>query len=462
MCPMKKILAVDDRVNSLKVLAAILTDEGYEVLQATGGRQALQIYTRCADIDVVLCDLKMPQMDGLEVYRQMNAIRSAPPFVIMTAYGTVKSAVEALKKGVTYYLIKPLDYEELGIVLIKAIRERELTRELTSLKRQVDGDKTFHSIIGETRQMRDIFDMVRTVGATDASVLIYGETGTGKELLARALHHESRRHNQQMVCINSAALTESLLEAELFGYMKGAFTGAAADQKGRLEAAHHSTLFLDEIGHMSLRLQTKLLRFLQEMTFEPVGGAVSRRVDVRIIAATNLDLAREIQNGRFLQDLLYRIEVISIHVPPLRERREDIYLLVQHFIDRYSRQYHKAVEGIEPEAMAALVSYHWPGNVRELENYIARGVILSKASILSVGDLPPVVTPDDVPVAAVEHKPAIFTLPEKGYKLRDMERDLIQTTLTQCKGNKALAARRLGISRKTLYEKLARYAHFSP
>lgn len=458
---MKKILAVDDRVNSLKVLAAILTDEGYEVLQAAGGRQAMKIYARCTDVDVVLCDLKMPQMDGLEVYRRMNAIRSAPPFVIMTAYGTVKSAVEALKKGVTHYLIKPLDYEELGIVLEKAIRERELTRELTSLKRRVDGDRTFHGIIGETRQMRDIFDMVRTVGATDASVLIYGETGTGKELLARALHHESRRRSQQMVCINSAALTESLLEAELFGYMKGAFTGAAADQKGRLEAAHHSTLFLDEIGHMSLRLQTKLLRFLQEMTFEPVGGAVSRRVDVRIIAATNLDLARQISNGRFLQDLLYRIEVISIHVPPLRERREDIYLLVQHFIGRYSRQYHKAVEGIEPEAMTALVNYHWPGNVRELKNYIARGVILSKSSILSIGDLPPVVQSDEAAAAAVERKPAIFTLPEKGYKLRDMERDLIQTTLARCRGNKALAARRLGISRKTLYEKLARYAHFN-
>jgi len=455
---MKKILAVDDRVNSLKVLAAILRDEGYEVLQASSGDTAIKIYESDLDIDVVLSDLKMPGMNGLELFRRMNSIRKAPPFVIMTAYGTVKSAVEALKEGVNHYLIKPLDYEELTIVLEKAIREREMSRELMSLKRQVNEENSFHGIIGNSPHMMDIFETVRTVGTTDASVIIYGETGTGKELLAGALHRESRRCREEMVCINSAALTENLLETELFGYVKGAFTGALTSRKGRLEMADHSTLFLDEIGHMSLRLQSKLLRFLQEKTFEPVGGAASHHIDVRIIAATNLDLQEEIKSGRFLRDLLYRIEVINIHMPPLRKRREDIYLLVHHFVKRYAVQYEKTVRGVEPHAMEALAKYDWPGNVRELKNYIARGVILSKKPKLSIEDLPEIVVSNAESLVPFQNNELMLNIPEDGYKLRDMERELIRLTLKKSGGNKSLAAQRLGISRKTLYEKLARYA----
>jgi DNA-binding NtrC family response regulator len=457
---MKKILAVDDRINSLKVLTAILTDEGYEVLKAANGTEALKIYESRDDIDVVLSDLKMPGMDGLELYRRMSAVREPPPFVIMTAYGTVKSAVRALKEGVTNYLIKPLDYEELTIVLGNVIREREISQELHTLKKQVKKEHAFHNIIGASQKMKEIFDMVRTVGATDVSVMIYGETGTGKELLARALHMESRRKKAKMVCINSAVFTETLLEAELFGHEKGAFTGAVDKRKGRLEMADGGTLFLDEIGHMSLRLQTKLLRFLQEMTFEPVGGTTSRQVNVRIIAATNLDLQEEIKNGRFLSDLLYRIEVIPIRVPPLRNRREDIPLLVDHFIKHYAVQYDKVIDGVEPEAMEILTNYEWPGNVRELKNCLARAVILSKGPRLSPEELSEVILSKAGRYAINHRKGFIHELPDKGIKLREMESELIKKTLEKCSGNKSLTAQCLGISRKTLYEKIERYRIF--
>ncbi len=453
---MKTILAVDDQKNSLKVLTAILKDEGYQVLQATSAEEALNIFTGGAAIDAVLSDLKMPRMDGLSLFESMTAAGNVPPFIIMTAFGTVKSAVQAMRQGVTNYLLKPLDYEELSIVLAKAIKEREMSLELDTLKKQVRVLEAFHGIIGNSPQMTAVYDMVRTVGPTDVSVLIYGETGTGKELLARALHLESRRRASEMICINSAAIAENLLEAELFGYVKGAFTGASADRKGRLEFAHKSTLFLDEIGHMSLRLQTKLLRFLQEMTFEPVGGTAMRRVDVRIIAATNLDLQAEYEKGRFLRDLLYRVEVIKIQLPPLRERKEDIYLLVQHYIDRYARKYQKAVKGIEAEAVQALVAYEWPGNVRELKNYIERAVILSKKETLGPDDLPGICVNERGGACGGCRPDAPARLPRRDLTLQEMEKELIASTLKQSNGNKSRAALKLGISRKALYEKMAR------
>ncbi|MCF8033121.1 MAG: sigma-54 dependent transcriptional regulator [Desulfarculaceae bacterium] len=449
----KKILVVDDRINALKVLMAILADEGYQVLTASSGDQALRLYAEHPDLDVVLADLKMPAMNGLELYRAMGMAGDSPPFVIMTAHATATSAVQALKEGVADYLFKPLDYEELSIVLDKAIRQRRMSRELADLRSQVSSEGSFHGIIGNSPAMQRIFDLVRTVGPTDASVLIHGETGTGKELLARALHAESPRAVGPLVCINCAALTETLLEAELFGYVKGAFTGANTDKKGRLELAHGGSLFLDEIGHMSLALQAKLLRFLQERTFEPVGGNTPRRVEVRLLAATNLDLGRHISDGKFLEDLLYRIEVIALNLPPLRERAEDIPLLAEHFRRRMTGRYTKEVVGVNPSAMQVLLEHPWPGNVRQLENVMARAVILTKNQRLQPEDFSELTgqTP------AASGAGVITGLPEAGVTIKQVERELIAKTLEQCGGNKSQAAKRLGISRKGLYEKIERY-----
>ncbi|MCG6878760.1 MAG: sigma-54 dependent transcriptional regulator [Deltaproteobacteria bacterium] len=452
----KTILVVDDRINTLKVLMLFLADKGYRVLKASSGKEALKIFDENREIDLVLADLKMPGMSGLDLYRAMARTGPAPPFIIMTAYASVETAIMALKEGVTDYLIKPLNYEELPIVLANACRQAEMSLELASLRRQVREESTFHGILGASSVMRDIFEVVHTVGPTDASVLITGETGTGKELLAKALHLESERKEHPIVCINCAALAESLLEAELFGHAKGAFTGALTNRPGRLESAHGGTLFLDEIGHMSLSLQSKLLRFLQDGTFESVGDPREKKVDVRLVAATNTDLEAEIASGRFMNDLRYRIEVIPIHVPPLRERMEDIPLLVGHFLAQYARRYLRAMEGVSPEAMRALMDYRWPGNIRELKNCLARAVILSKKSYLALEDLPRKIS-QQTPSTSERSGTAMPEDPTSlGPTLKDMETDLIINTLKRCNGNKTLAAKVLGISRKGLYEKMER------
>ena len=453
----RKILVVDDQINTLKVISANLEAEGCTVLTAQNSQEALQLFEGHKDIDVVLADLKMPGVDGLELYRKMSAIEVDLPYVIMTAHGTIESAVEAMKEGVTNYLIKPVNYHELGIVLEKAIHEKKISQELVELRREVRDKDYFHEIIGVDPKIQEIFEVMRTVAPTDVPILIKGETGTGKELLARAIHSLSSRHDRPMICINSAALTDSLLEAELFGHVKGAFTGAIAHKRGRLETANKGTLFLDEIGHMSLNLQTKLLRFLQEGTFEPVGSEDTRKVDVRVIAATNRDLQEEISAGRFLEDLLYRIEVIAITLPPLRERKDDIFLLVNHFITYFGKKYGRAIDGIHPEVIEALAQYDWPGNVRELENCIARAVILSKGSRIFLKDLPERIKHYHDQAQIDRDKQFDLTIPDEGISIRAVERELIKKTLKRCNGNKTLAATYLGISRKALYEKLDRY-----
>jgi len=453
----KNILIVDDKLNTLKVVGAILQDEGYQVFKAQSAKEALRIFEDQGGMDAVLADLKMPGEDGLALFKKMRAIDKSAPFVIMTAHGTIESAVQAMKEGVTNYLIKPLNYEELGVVLERAIKEREISQELAELRQEVKNTYSFQNIIGSSQKMRDIFQMLRTVAPTDAPVLIQGETGTGKELLARAIHSLSRRHDRNMVCINSAALAESLLEAELFGYVKGAFTGAVANKKGRLEMADGGTLFLDEIGHTSVKLQSKLLRFLQEGAFEPVGSVETQKVNVRVITATNRNLQKEIKEGNFLSDLFYRIEVISINLPPLRERMEDIPRLVHHFIKQYAKQYDNVIDDMDPSAIQTLLRYPWPGNVRELENCIARAVILCKDRRISVSELPERIRALAEPSESFHEEGFIREIPDKGLKVKEMERELIQKTLKKCEGNKTLTAELLGISRKALYEKLERY-----
>ena len=453
----KQILVVDDNANTLKVIGAILEDEGYEVFKAGCAEDALHILRERGGIDAILADLKMPGKDGLWLYHEIRRLEESIPFLIMTAHGTVQSAVQAMKDGVTNYLIKPLNYEELSVVLERAIRDIQISRELAHLRQKVKEGESFQNIIGISKVMRDLFETLRTVAPTDAPILIQGETGTGKELLAKAIHSLSKRQDRNMVCINSAALTETLLEAELFGYVKGAFTGAASNKRGRLESSDGGTLFLDEIAHMSLRLQSKLLRFLQDGTFEPVGSVETRKVDVRVISASNRNLQEAISEGLFLKDLFYRLEVISITMPPLKERKDDIPILVDHFIRRYAKQYEKSVKGIQAKALEALLRHPWPGNVRELENCLARGVILTKGNEISLNDLP-----EKIRILSSVGTPSgtqhfVGEIPEKGITIREMEKELIEKTLAKCNGNKSLTAEFLGISRKALYEKITRH-----
>lgn len=453
----KTILIVDDKINTLKVLCAILEDEGYRVLKAKNGQEALTIYETEKRIDIVLSDLKMPEINGLELFHRLRSLDSQAPFVIMTAYGSIESAVDAMKQGVAHYLIKPLNYDELSIVLERALRSVEMTNELADLRREVREHHATKEIIGNHPTMQRVFELLETVAPTDAPVLIYGETGTGKELLAKAIQALSSRSDRPMICLNSAALPENLLEAELFGYKKGAFTGAVANKRGRLEDADCGTLFLDEIGHMSMNVQTKLLRFLQDGSFDSMGGGGTRHVDVRVIAATNKNLEEEIAEKRFLSDLLYRIEVFTITFPPLRERGEDVLLLARHFAEKYADKYKKQVAEIAQDALDALMAYTWPGNIRELENCMARSVIVAKNDMIQTRDLPEKIYSPELEIRSITGQGVIGEIPEQGMSLKEIEAELIEKILFKCDGNKLKSAAILGISRKTLYEKIALY-----
>lgn len=450
-----RILVVDDDLTALKMISALLTEDGYEVRMATNGVEALEHFNN-AGADIILADMKMPHMDGMELFTAVREFDINTPFILMTAYGTINSAVEAVKQGVDNYLIKPLNYNELVMTLKTVMKQRALTMELEVFKRMDMERNKALGFVGSHPSILKVFQMIGTIAPTDAPVLIYGETGTGKELIARAIHQASLRKHKPMVCLNSAALNENLLESELFGYVKGAFTNAVSGKVGRLELADGGILFLDEISQMSLNLQTKLLRFLQEGTFEPVGSNTTKKVDVRVIAATNQNLYQAIEEKRFLSDLLYRLDVISLKVPSLRERREDIPLLVDHFVKLSAFKYNKKVVGMDTGTLDLISRYDWPGNVRQLENYITRSVIVCKGQYVSLDDLPEHFR-EEALSAVNDNKGFIQNIPHDGLKLKDVEMELIAKIIEHCNGNKSKAAEMLGISRRALYAKMERF-----
>lgn len=447
---MATILIVDDEKNMRWALDRALKQEGYETLTAADGLEGLTV-AQTEHPDLVVLDLKMPGMDGLSALKKLREWNSQLPVIMITAHGSVETAIEAVKAGAFDYITKPFDVEEIKLVISKALENWALVSEVAFLRSELERKYSFQNIIGKGPKMQALFSLIEKLAETSASVIVYGESGTGKELVARAIHYRSARKGNPYIQVNCAALPETLLESELFGHEKGAFTGAVGRKPGRFELAHNGTIFLDEIGDISLPVQVKLLRVLQEKAFERVGGLETLKIDVRIIAATNQNLAQAIRDGRFREDLYYRLNVVPIHLPPLRERREDIPLLVEHFLKKFDPQ--GRMRGPNCQAMKLLSEYHWPGNVRELENCLERAVIISSGPEITPADLPPEVAG----IVAPGEPRKRFSLPEEGISLEDVEKDLIVQALERSGGNQSRAARLLGITRHTLLYRMEKY-----
>jgi DNA-binding NtrC family response regulator len=445
-----RILIVDDDNGSRTALNDLLGDEGFEVAVAQDAFKALSRLPEFSP-DLILTDQKMPGLDGLELLRQLMTRDDTVPVILITAYGAVKSAVEALRCGAYDYLTKPLNFDELIAVIESALRYRALRVESANLRRRLDDKLAPRNIVGASPQMQRVFEIIDQVAPSRASVLLTGESGTGKELLASALHHRSARSRGPFIKLHCAALADSLLESELFGHEKGAFTGALGRRDGRFSMADGGTLFLDEIGEISPATQVKLLRFLQEHEFERVGGNQTLKVDVRLIAATNRNLQQEVAAKRFREDLFYRLNVVSIETPPLRERMSDIPALASFFIDKHARVNQRDVHGMSSEALDVLMSYPWPGNVRELENAIERAVVMCNGPQIERRHLPPSLHGRDAPV--LSSAPAI-----PGSSLAELERFAIMETLKATAGSTSRAADILGISVRTIQYRLQEYA----
>jgi len=450
MSEKSRILVVDDEESHRIMLRAVLKGEGYEVSEASDGTEAVKAVEQ-EPFDLILLDIRMRTMDGIEALGEIRKISPLVPVLIMTAYASVKTAVEALKAGAFEYLTKPLDIDELKILIEKALEIYHLRAENIALKERLGDRFDFSKIIAKSKKMKEVFDTLALVAATDATVLILGESGTGKELVANAIHHNSPRASQPFIKVSCAALPETLLEGELFGHEKGAFTGAIARREGRFQLAHRGTIFLDEVGEMSVTTQTKLLRVLQEKEFEPLGSTRTIKADVRVIAASNKDLEREVKEGRFREDLFYRLNVVPVSLPPLRERKEDIPALAAHFFAVYREKNRKELMDISGKAMDLLMRYDWPGNIRELENCLERAVILARGEIIAPADLP-------LPIQALSGDREIKGLNfPSGISLQEVERALVLKTLEDTGGNRSRAAEILGINRRTLQNKLKEY-----
>ncbi|MED5374512.1 MAG: sigma-54 dependent transcriptional regulator [Myxococcota bacterium] len=445
-----RILIVDDEPSIRKVLSAHLRRDGYDVSTASDGAEAIAAL-QAEDFEAVVSDMKMPNVGGLELLRWCREHRPSLPVILITAHGTVDSAVEAIKRGAHDYITKPFDRDELKLILQKAVATGESSRS------KVQPAPGRFAIIGQTPSMRRVFDLIAKVAASPTTVLITGESGTGKELVAQALHQESDRADGPFITVNCGAIPENLFESELFGHERGAFTGAVHSKPGRFELAHGGTLLLDEVGELPAEMQVKLLRVLQERRFERVGGLRSIDVDVRLVAATNRDLAQAARDGDFRQDLYYRLNVIPIHLPPLRDRSEDVPLLAQHFLERFNSRLGREVKGLTPAALEALQAWHWPGNIRELENFMERAVLLSDGPWVDLSELPGLkvgTRPSPTPTSGME------SMPLKDYvrvHTAKLERARIREALDAEHQNVTRAARRLGISRKSLQTKMKDY-----
>lgn len=445
-----KILVADDETSHRQMIEAVLAAEGYEVTQAEDGQAAISA-VEDRFYDLVIMDVRMPNVDGIQALQKIKQISPDIPVIIMTAYASVGSAVDALKSSAYDYLIKPLDIDELKILVDKALRHHQLEQENLYLKERLSDRFDFSNIIGRSPSMTRLFETVALVAPSEATALIVGESGTGKELIANAIHQNSPRKDRPLIIVNCAALPETLLESELFGHEKGAFTGAITRKQGRFQLAHNSSIFLDEIAEMAPATQAKILRVLQEREFEPVGSTQTIKVDTRVIAATNKNLEGEIQAGRFREDLYYRLNVVTVDLPPLRQRREDIPLLADFFLKQYAQKNRRLIKGFTPRATDLLMRYEWPGNVRELENIIERAVIMSRGEMIT-----PLEFPNDLQNLDEALKESRIDL-TPGRSLKEVEKVLILRTLEETGGNRTHAARILGISRRTLQLKLKEY-----
>ena len=447
-----KVLIVDDDLDALEMMQDLFETKGYISITARNGLEALEAIKN-QEPDIILSDIRMPEMDGMQLLRVLTKDYPHIPVIMITAHGTIKTAVEAMKIGAKDYILKPLSLDEILTKVERITQLSNLIKENEYLLNKLQQTYDFTNMIGKTEKIQELFRLIKDVAATNTTVLIDGESGVGKELIANAIHYNSPRVKRPFVKVNCGVLAESLLESELFGHVRGAFTGAIKDKIGRFEMANGGTLFLDEIGDISLNMQLKLLRVLQEGEFERVGGTETLKVDVRIVAATNKDLKKAIKEGTFRQDLYYRLNVIPILVPPLRERREDIKYLVNHFIEKFNRVYGKSIREIEPRAMEIIENYDYPGNIRELENLIERIVVLDKKSKISVSDLP-----DSVRQASGEFDDETIDFDKGlGNLVEDYERNLILKALEQNSFNKLQTAKMLNMNRGTLMSKLKKY-----
>lgn len=438
------ILIIDDEKNIREGLGAALEMDGYTVFLAADGKQGLEILER-GDIDLVITDLKMPEVSGEEILAKVTGETPGIPVIVLTGHGTIDSAVDAMRKGAYDFLTKPVNLDRLSLLVKRALERREISLQNSVYRKEIEGKTTFENMIGKSHEIQKVFDLVKKVAPSKASVLITGESGVGKEMIANALHNLSPRKDKPFIKVHCAALSDSLLESELFGHEKGAFTGAIAMKRGRFELAHEGTIFLDEIGEISQNVQVKLLRVIQERKFERVGGEETLDVDVRIIAATNRNLEEEIKKGNFREDLYYRLNVVNINVPPLRERKDDIPIMVNNFIRKFSKENNKNITTVDTKAKNALYSYDWPGNIRELRNCIEGAVVIAEGSTLRLEDLPPAVRKSQ--------ENSSISIPA-GTDMDTAEKIIIRETLLFCHGNKSKTAQVLGIGRKTLHRKL--------